>query len=258
MEEIHLGTSGWSYKDWVGPFYTRGVAPANYLSHYAQHFDSVEIDSTFYRIPAERIVRSWEAKTPENFLFCPKFPRVITHDKRLQNCSEELVQFLSRMDLLGDKLGPLVLQFDYGFTPDFFPVLKAFLSEFPAGYRIAVEIRNRKWLHFEPFFSLLEERRCALVIQDLYYMPRFIRLTAPFTYIRLLGDRRQIPDDFSHARVDRELELSDWAQRIVDMASEGVEVFAYSNNRYQGHAPETVRTLRSKVNAIVNRGKLFF
>ena len=249
--KLHLGTSGWSYRDWLGLFYPHGTRPAEYLRSYARRFHTVEIDSTFYRIPAEKSVRRWAESTPGEFLFCPKFPRIITHDKRLVDCGKELSHFLRRMALLGPKLGPLVLQFDYTFTPDLLPRLQAFLSQLPGGFRYAVEIRNRKWHKVEPFFDLLEKHRCSLVLQDLYYMPPFFRFTAPFTYIRLLGNRRQIPEDFSRVRVERAQELDDWARCVVEILSEGLEVFAYSNNRYQGHAPETVRTLAALVDRLL-------
>lgn len=248
--KLYLGTSGWSYKDWVGPFYPEGLRTSQYLEYYATKFKTVEIDSTFYRIPSSKTVAAWYQNTPENFLFSVKFPRVITHEKRLQHCSAELNHFLRNISLLQEKLGPLVLQFDYKFTPEFLPPLREFLPQLPPEYRYALEIRNRSWYRQEPFFQELERYHCALVLQDLYYMPKFFRLTAPFTFIRLLGNRKLILDDFSHVRIDREEALNDWAQRIVTMFQEGIDVYVYSNNRFQGYAPATIENLLQKIEAL--------
>lgn len=245
--KLLAGTSGWSYKDWVGPFYPKATASADFLAFYAKKFQTVEIDSTFYRIPSTETVRKWFQITPENFIFSPKFPRVITHEKRLQNCSAELDKFLSVFSLLKHKLGPLVLQFEYSFTPEYFPQLADFLPQLPENYKFAVEVRNELWHKNVDFFDLLEKYHCALVMQDLYYMPKYFRITAPFTFIRLLGNRKQIPDDFSHARIDREDALNDWARRTLEMVSEGIDVYIYSNNRYQGFAPATVTNLNAKI-----------
>ena len=246
-KNLFIGTSGWYYKDWLGPFYPKKLPAGEYLSYYASHFSTVEIDSTFYRIPTRKIVTGWYQKTPDNFLFSPKFPQIITHEKRLTHCRSELDGFLNNISLLGEKLGPLILQFDYRFTPDYLPQLSDFLPQLPPDKLFAIEIRNRAWFKQKNFFDLLEKHKCALVLQDLYYMPKFFRITAPFSYIRLLGNRKQIPDDFSHVRVDREEALNDWAGRILAMLNEGLTIYAYSNNRYQGHAPTTVKTLLSKI-----------
>jgi uncharacterized protein YecE (DUF72 family) len=248
--KLHIGTAGWSYKDWVGPFYPKGIKAKDYLSYFSTKFDSVEVDSTFYAVPAEKVVLGWLQNSPDHFSFAPKFPQIITHHKRLTNCSLELEAFSQSMSLLQHKLGPLVLQFDFNFTPDFLPQLTDLLPQLPEQWRYAVEIRNRKWYGTPKFFDLLERYKCALVIQDIYYMPRFVRLTAPFTYLRLLGDRRKIPDNFSRVRIDREKQLTDWAERIVSMLSEGVEVYAYANNHYQGHAPATVENLKEKIRGL--------
>lgn len=249
-KRLHLGTAGWSYKDWLGPFYPKGTKPRDYLSYFSSKFDSVEIDSTFYAVPEEHIIQRWKECAGSDFLFCPKFPQIITHEKRLTDCALELDLYLGRIQKLGGKLGPQVLQFDYRFTPKYLPALGDFLAQLPSDYQYAVEIRNRNWLGLNEFFELLEYHHCALVMQDIYYMPRFFKLTAPFTYIRLLGDRRAVPDDFSHVRIDRERELSDWAGRIVQMLEEGIEVYTYVNNRYQGHAPATALNLKKKIESL--------
>ena len=109
---VRLGTSGWAYKSWVGVFYPEGTAPADYLRRYAEHFDTVEVDSTFYRMPTARMVDGWAAATPPGFVFAAKVPQVITHEKALRGCDAEVGLFLERMGRLGEKCGPLIFQFE--------------------------------------------------------------------------------------------------------------------------------------------------
>ena len=243
---LHVGTSGWAYPDWVGPFYPAGTAPRDFLASYSQRFGAVEIDSTFYRIPTAKMVDAWNAATPEDFRFTPKVSQIITHEKRLEDCAVELVMFLDVARRLGAKLGPLVFQFDAGFRVDSLPVLGAFLEGLPKDIRYAVEIRHRSWLCDE-FYQLLERHKVALVLADLYYMPKLDKVTTTFTYIRLLGKRGDIPDDFSQVRLDRERELRLWAGRIRTYLERGLEVFVFANNRFQGHGPATARALLTRL-----------
>jgi len=126
IPNLRLGTSSWSSEDWVGTFYPPGTKSSDFLGVYAQHFDTVEVDSTYYRIPAESMVRNWRARTPPGFTFAAKFPQVITREKVMQDCREELANFLRTMSLLEDRLGPLLLQFPY-FNKKAFPSPRIFL-----------------------------------------------------------------------------------------------------------------------------------
>ncbi len=243
IPHLHLGTSGWSYRDWRGVFYPDELKASDYLSHYARHFNSVEVDSTFYGIPRAQTVERWFQQTPDDFTFTLKVPQIITHEKRLTNCQNEWSTFLETTSLLKHKRGPLILQFDYQFDfKTYASTLQKFLQNIDQTLPIAVEIRNRSW-HNQSFYKMLKDLNIALVLNDLYYMPRVVELTAPFTVVRLLGNRKQIPDDFSHVRIDRQLDLNWWAERIESFLQKDLEVYVYSNNRYQGHAPSTVRTL---------------
>src|SRR5277367_3088890 len=111
--KIHLGTSAFTAAGWEGAFYPAGMKPAEYLTYYATKFDTVEVDSTFYRTPAASTVTGWNRKTPEGFIFAAKVPQEITHEKVLLDCDEELKEFVRVMELLGDKLGPMLFQFPY-------------------------------------------------------------------------------------------------------------------------------------------------
>lgn len=238
-----MGTCGWAYKSWVGVFYPEGTAQGEYLRRYAEQFDTVEVDSTFYRIPTVRMVDGWAAGTPSNFVFAAKVPQVITHEKRLQGCDAEVGLFLERMGRLGEKCGPLIFQFEYTFQADQFEILTTFLKGLPPTFRYAVEVRHRSWLT-DRFFGMLREQSAALVLHDLHYMPRLDRLTADITAIRLLGRRADVPDEaFDRVRINRDREIAGWAERIQRYGESGASIFAFANNRYQGHAPATVRSL---------------
>ena len=163
IPNLRLGTSSWSSQDWVGVFYPPGTAPGDFISEYAKHFDTVEVDSTFYRTPSPAMVRNWVARTPAGFLVAAKFPQVITHEKVLVDCATELSEFLKTMDLLGDKLGPLLIQFPY-FNKQAFPQprdflvrLSSFLEQLPSDRAFAVELRNKYWIN-DRLLDLLRAR----------------------------------------------------------------------------------------------------
>ena len=174
---ILLGTSSFTATGWQGSFYPKGLRPADYLSYYAQHFDTVEIDSTFYATPNVSVVRSWNAKTPEGFLFAAKVPQEITHKRVLKDCDEEFKVFLTTMEALGEKLGPLLFQFGkfdkYAFKSldDFLARLVPFLKRLPKEHKFAVEIRNKDWL-VPKLADVLREHGVALTLIDQGWMPR--------------------------------------------------------------------------------------
>jgi len=168
-ENLHLGTVSWSKQDWVGPFYAPNLKPAEFLETYAQSFRAVEIDATFYRIPTSAMVTAWRNRAPKGFRFAAKVPQVITHGKRLVNCEAELSRFLGIMEPLGDKLGPLLLQFPYynkntfASREQFDKLLRPFLKALPKGFRFAVEIRNKNWISWD-FLELLREHSIGFAL----------------------------------------------------------------------------------------------
>lgn len=239
-----LGTSSWSSKDWVGKFYPEGSAPKEFLSSYATRLGTVEIDSTWYRAPSEYLVRKWERDTPDGFIFSAKVPRTITHEKVLRDCDRELSEFLGRMDILGDKLGPLLFQFPYGFKVSEFDTLASFIGALPSGYRFVIEVRHKSWLG-DRFYGLLEENGIPLAMIDHPWMPRIDRLTGPFAFVRWLGDRKGIEKKtktWDRIIVDRTDALRWWAERIRGMLARGVDVFGYFNNHYAGYAPGSLES----------------
>jgi uncharacterized protein YecE (DUF72 family) len=222
---------------------------------YATKFHTVEVDSTFYRTPSVATVNGWERKTPAGFALAAKIPQAITHEKILQNCDEDLKQFVARMDLMGDKLGPLLFQFGYfnktAFKSgkEFLARLEQFLKKLPKGYRFAAEIRNKQWLTAE-FFDLLRAHKVAYALIDQAWMPRvseifekFDPITADFTYIRLLGDRKGIEQQTKprdKVIVDRSKELMGWVNVCQRTIRRGVSTYVYVNSHYAGFAPATV------------------
>ena len=251
---VHLGTSSFTASGWEGSFYPRGLKSSDYLSYYADQFDSVEVDSTFYACPSAKTVSGWYTKTPDDFIFSVKVPQTITHDRVLVDCDTEWKEFLSTMGLLRQKLGPIVFQFpcfDRRMFRDREPFLQrlvAFLKELPKNRKFAVELRNKDWLDGD-FAYLLREFQVALVLQDRSWMGdpltfKFDPITADFTYIRWLGNRKEIEaitEKWDKVVVDREEELNRWVDLFLKTTKRGITVYAYANNHYQGHGPATIQ-----------------
>lgn len=251
---VRLGTSSWSAESWVGSFYPAGTQPADFLPFYAQHFDTVEIDATFYRTPSPAMVEGWKKKTPEGFLFAAKVPQVITHEKRLENIDAELNEFLKVMSGLGEKLGPLLFQFPYFNKTDlpspfpFFEAIRKLVKSLPEGFRFAIEVRNKNFL-VPAFLDALKSRRIALALIDhpwmlkaSEYRKRMDLLTTDWTYVRWLGDRVAIEKEtksWDKVVVDRAAETELWVGAIRDLAPK-YEIYGYFNNHYAGHAPASI------------------
>ena len=270
---LHYGTSSWSAKGWVGPFYPEGMKPGDFLAHYATRFDTVEADVTYYRVPDRRLVEGWERKLPEGFRLSAKFPKEVVHAgkgpqpdaSRLlvpENVGPVTEAFLEAMSLLGDKLGPLVIQFPYfnrrAFTDrgPFLERLASYLEGLPKGFRFAVELRNKNWVDDE-LLELLRAQGVAFVLLDLAYMPHPARwfesmdlLTADFSYTRLIGDRKAVEaktKTFDALVLDKSAELARWADLLRAVDTKVPESYVYANNHYAGHGPATIRELRALV-----------
>ncbi len=240
--ELRVGTSGWNYGDWKGIFYPDSLKSAEYLSFYAQQFDTTEINYSFYHLPRPSTYEKWAAQTPEQFIFAVKAGRVITHVKRLANVGEEWRKFLESALALGSKLGPVLLQFPPSLKADR-ERLATFLSEARAakgarGLRLAFEFRHATW--FDPdICELLRKHKAALVIaQSERYPQAPLTPTAPFVYLRFHGPGALFASKYP------EEELKAWAQRIRKWRAAGRAVFAYFNNDFHGYAIENARRLR--------------
>lgn len=252
--DLHLGTSSWSSADWDGVFYPKGMAARDYLAHYATKFRSVEVDATFYRVPALSTTRKWRSDLPEGFKLAAKVPQAITHEKGMVDCAGDLAAFLAAMEPLGDRLGPLLLQFPY-YKKDaemtekvFLERLDAFLPLLSADYRFALEIRNKGWLK-PALFDRLSKHRVAFALIDHPWMPNPAQysamepFTADFAYVRWLGDRyaiEKITKSWDRVIVDRSREMESWVPLIKAILEGKRAIYAYFNNHYSGHAPGSI------------------
>src|SRR3954469_20310840 len=208
---IRLGTQGWNYDAWVGPFYPTGTRVADYLSVYARAFGTVEVDSTFYAIPSVKTVRGWAARVPAGFTFALKMPQEISHENRLRDSADLANLFFDRARELGDRLGPILIQLGPDFSPVELPGLAGFLPTLPRDLRFAVEFRQRGWIH-DGLLALLAEHNVALALTDARWIPCKMMLslaarpTAGFAYVRWMGPNRDIVD-YSRIQADRTREL---------------------------------------------------
>ncbi len=266
---LRVGTSSFSWTDWLGVFYPADLRPTDFLVYYSEVFNTVEIDSTWYAMPSRRTVESWARKVPDEFTFSFKVPKDITHDHYLEGCEAEWNRFLRILEPLGEKKGPLLFQFpyvakrkdpdEYATGTDFRRRLAAFLPQLPAHGQYVVEVRNAAWYN-EPLVELLRSRGIALSLVSFYTLPgpgELLRgidpVTGPFGYVRFIGHRywmdklvREAKEDRGKERdwdellVDRSKETREWAQVAGDLLQKQKEVFVYFNNHFAGFAPGSV------------------
>lgn len=222
---LRIGTSGYQYDHWRGVFYPQDLAKSHWFDHYARHFDTVEINNTFYRLPSARTFDHWFADAPKDFCYALKFSRYGSHIKRLKDGAQTIQTFLPLADRLKDKLGPILVQ-----LPPHWSVnverLHEFLTAAPDGYRWVLEFRDRSWL-CEEIFTLLSDHGAALCIHDMLEdHPR--RITADFVYLRFHGDHYR--GSYTHQFLAAE------AARLREYLSQGMDVYAYFNNDELGYA----------------------
>lgn len=260
LPNVFLGTSSFTASGWEGSFYPKGMRSKDFLRHYASQFRTVEVDSTFYGTPPASTVTSWNEKTPGDFIFAVKVPQGITHETALVRCEPEFDEFVERMHLLGDKLGPMLLQFPKFDkwvlkSPDEFRArLQSFFkraADLNAGWFV-VEVRNKDWLDAR-LTDLLREHNVALALTDTSFMPRpwemkekFDLVTADFAYVRWLGDRTGIEKQtttWDKTIIDRTSDLKNWVDLLKEMLNNKKirKLFAFANNHYAGHGPTTVK-----------------
>jgi len=240
FNNLHIGTSGWSYKHWDGVFYPPEVKPAQYLEHYLTQFDCVELNSSFYHLPKKITAEGWIKRTPENFLFCPKMSRFITHQRRLLYAEEAVQNFFDVFDIMATRLGPVLVQLPPGLHYDL-PRLTDFLnylSEQFSEYQFAIEVRHDSWLRDE-FFDLLRKNNMAFVMADSgKRYPSAEVVTADFVYLRFHGNVKLYATDY------RMEELQAYAEKIKNRIEEGKEVWAFFNNDFEGYAVKNAMELR--------------
>jgi uncharacterized protein YecE (DUF72 family) len=245
-----IGTQGWNYAAWVGPFYPPGTRAPEFLTTYARMFRAVEVDSTFYAVPDARAVRAWHERTPPDFTFAVKMPKEITHERRLADAGDLLRDFLDRARELGSKLGPILMQMGPDFGPDELPAIERFLPTLPRDVRFAIELRQSRWTRADVLphvLDVLAQHGVALALSDGRWIPRetMLQLTeqaSDFLYVRWMGPDRDITD-YSHTQFDRSEEISAWAEALKQ-AAHTKDIYGFFNNHFAGHSPASARELQ--------------
>ncbi len=237
-DRLRVGCSGWNYPHWRGRFYPEGLPERRWLEFYAERFDTVEVNATFYRLPTRSAVARWAEQTPDGFRFAVKASRYLTHLKRLRDIGPGVSRFLERIEPLADagKLGPFLWQLPPSMKRDDERLVEA-LRRLPPGEH-AFEFRHETW--FAPdVLSLLREHGAALAVgDDKRRPPQPLEATARFAYVRFHYGRRGRNGNYSHA------ELADWAGRLRSLLVE--RVYAYFNNDWDGFAPRNALELRRR------------
>ena len=261
QHKIRLGACAWSFEEWRGIFYPSDLPTSRWLEFYSHYFPAVEIDSTFYSVPAEATVRRWVEQTPATFRFACKLSREITHTRRLRDCQNELTAFLRAIEPLAPKLPVILIQLPPSFAPkDGRQVLWEFLEQLPNDFRFAIEFRHPGW-HRPQFIHLLEKHRVCWVWSDTSRLNErnlapfeFLPDTTDFLYLRLLGDyATKYGGDgerihrYGKLLWKREAALESWALKIERHLAEARSVWAFVNNHFEGFSLETCQRLASRL-----------
>jgi uncharacterized protein YecE (DUF72 family) len=251
--KFYIGCSGWSYSAWKGPFYPPNLESSEWLKYYSQIFDYVEVDSSFYRIPNQFMVKNWFKKTPDNFRFTAKFPKVITHDKHLVDVDKEVEVFLNNIEPLHEKTLALLIQ-----LPPSMEImsglegLRQLVPLVDKRFRYAVEVRHQSWFQ-DLAYNFFADNNICMVWSQLAGMRTPPIVTTDFLYVRFIGDRSIDEKDFGKIQKDRVSEMRKWARRVKRVEKErGKEeeislAMIAANNHYAGFGPGTVNIFRKMV-----------
>jgi len=231
MNNIHIGTSGWSYKDWKGKFYPEKLKPTDYLSFYAQHYKVTEINSSFYHLPLASTVHKWVEQVPDDFLFCPKISRYLSHMKKLHDPEEPLERFFDVFKPMKKKMGPILIQlpasvmFDATTDEIFYEIL---MRKYPE-YEFAMEVRHESWYSDESL-DLMKKYNIAFVIAQSERFPYKEYITAKNIYVRFHGPKALYASSYSDHI------LKEYADKFLLWEQEGHRIWAFFNNDINGHA----------------------
>lgn len=235
MDNVFLGTSGWSYKEWIGPFYSKG--DKSMLRAYGRVFKTTEINTTFYRYPTKEMVMGWARYSPSDFVFSAKLPKLITHKKKLDleaGVEEDLQKFCETMRilLLDGKLACLLIQLPPKYEYDI-DHLESFFKILPLDFKFAVEFRNLSWMRNETW-DLLKKYEVAYTIVDEPLLPPEIHITSNIAYFRWHGKGRNPWFNYRYSKD----ELEPWIPKVKATSNKAKKVYGYFNNHFHGHAPE--------------------
>jgi uncharacterized protein YecE (DUF72 family) len=230
MARILIGTSGWHYDSWRGPFFPDGLPIKNQLQYYASQFSTTELNGVFYRTPTPAAVRSWREQTGNNFIFAWKASKFITHWKRLSDHSASSLELLEdRLSLLGHRAGPILFQLPPNFHADA-DRLASFVKLLSKKRRYSFEFRHPSW-YAPRIFRLLSEHNISLCLSDHHDAPAPWKRTADFVYLRGHGPGGRYKGHY------RPSALADWARRIKSWSKQGCDVFVYFDNDQKSAAP---------------------
>ena len=239
MGRIYIGTSGWHYPSWVGPFYPAGIPTKEFLSYYARHFTTVEINNTFYHLPSASTLENWLAETPKDFLFACKSSRFITHMKKLKDPKHSIKRFFGTAKILQEKLGPILFQLPPRWRMNV-PRLEGFLKALPKSFRYAFEFRDESWFA-QPVYDVLSKYGSAFCLYHLAGRWSPESITTDYVYIRLHGPGEAYQGKY-HGHT-----LRAWANKCRTWAQSGKDVYCYFDNDEKGFATTNALALKSMI-----------
>ncbi len=238
--KLHVGTSGWHYKHWRGLFYPRDLPASELLNFYAKHFDTVEVNNTFYQLPADTTFDSWRDNSPSRFEFAVKASRFITHMKKLKDPETSSAKFFAGVERLEKKLGPILFQLPPRWQSNL-DRLEQFLNSLPPGHSYVFEFRDESWITKE-MFATLRRHNVAFCIHDFADMKMPEELTADFTYIRFHG-----PTTAKYSGSYSDEQLQRWADRITEWQKRLKTIYVYFNNDVGGWAVKNAARLKEMI-----------
>jgi uncharacterized protein YecE (DUF72 family) len=237
---VHIGTSGWHYQHWVGTFYPPKTPASQMFQLYTEHFDTVELNNSFYRLPSVDTFCAWHTAAPPKFLYAVKASRFITHNLKLKNPQNALDNILSRAEALGEKLGPVLFQLPPRWRKNV-ERLDEFLSVLPPYHRYVFEFREPSW-HCDEVYAVLRKHNAAYCIHEIAGFHTELTLTADFTYVRLHGPGAgKYEGSYTPAQLQR------WAKQIRDWNRTLNAIYIYFDNDQAGFAPRNAISLKQLV-----------
>ena len=239
QKHIHIGTSGWHYGHWEGPFYPKDISSDEYLEYYSKHFHTVEVNNSFYKIPDQETIREWRDTVPKRFIFSVKASRYITHMKKLKDPDKGVPNLMSAISLFENKLGPILFQLppNWHANPE---RLEAFIISLPRNYDYAFEFRDTSWFD-DRIYKILEKHNTAFCIYELgdVMSPKII--TSDLIYIRLHGPAGPYKGQYKTSA------LEEWAKSISKWSKHGKKIYCYFDNDEAGYAPRDAMRLQDMV-----------
>lgn len=244
-KKFFVGCAKWGRKDWIGKFYPEGTKEKDFLSYYAKLFNCIELNATFYKVPDKAQTKRWKENVGVDFKFCPKFPQVITHMKRMKNCERDVDLFLEAMYELGNNLGPVFLMPHPQTSPKHIDTLTRFISSLPKDIDLFLELRHPDWYINglnKDIFNFAKENKIGFVITDAAGRRDCVHMhvSKPETFIRFVGNSL---DKTDYTRTD------DWVQRIKTWLDEGLQTLYYFMHQHEElHSPELIKYFAEQMN----------